>query len=282
MNLRAVSISFLGMRYRVWGYGTYYPGQYYRVGFRRPTNVVLTLIAANVAVFFVEMLAPTTFVLTFGLVPPLIVKRLYLWQFVTYMFLHGNFAHLFFNMLALYIFGHDLEMLWGARRFLFYYFVTGIGAGLCAFAFTRVPTIGASGAVYGLLLAYGITFPNRILLLYLFIPMRAKYLVILFGVVEFLASVSGRPDGIAHSAHLGGMFFGALVLWVWSRMDRGRTRGGHTEVIVIPARPYLDDIDDIYDKILSEGFESLTSVERRRLIESGKYFSGCEGERRVR
>jgi len=201
-----------------------YGPQYRRVGFRRPKDVVLTIIMVNFFVFLVEMVAPRTMVRLFGLVPPLITHKLYLWQFVTYMFLHGNFWHLFFNMFALYIFGHELVKVWGNARFLAYYFFTGIGAGLCAYLFTNVPTIGASGAIYGLLLAYGVYFPDQILLLYFFIPIKAKYLVIIFGFIELLSSIGGYTDGIAHTAHLGGMLFGAIYLWATRKRTRERIR----------------------------------------------------------
>ncbi len=255
---------------------TNYGGGYYRVGFRRPPNVILTLILVNAFVFLLEHINPDYIVLLFGLVPPLITKKLFLWQFVTYMFLHGNFWHLFFNMFALYIFGHDLLMLWGHRRFLTYYFVSGIGAGLCAYIFTNVPTIGASGAIYGLLLAYGLTFPNRVLLLYFFIPMRAKYLVVLFGAVEFLASITSRADGIAHTAHLGGMLFGAMMIIIHKIARRYRfrpPRGTPFDEFTILRPQEPEEIDEILDKILKYGIESLTPDERAILLKTGKFFA---------
>ena len=147
--------------------------------------------------------------------------QFYPWQLVTYGFLHGSMAHLFFNMLALYMFGLPLERLWGSQRFSVYYFVCLIGAGLVQLLIASTsgqvyPTLGASGAVFGLLLAYGVTWPNnQIMLLFPPIPMKAKVFVILFGAIELFMGVTGAMPGIAHFAHLGGMLFGAAILYHW-------------------------------------------------------------------
>lgn len=160
------------------------------------------------------------------------------WQFVTYMFMHGNFSHLFFNMFALWMFGYALENYWGSRRFLVYYFVTGIGAGLIQSgvqAWELVPllqkygpimvseyvnsivTVGASGAIFGILLAFGMCFPNVPIYLYFFIPIRAKWFVIIYGLIELFAGIGGTADGVAHFAHLGGMIFGFLLILYWRK-----------------------------------------------------------------
>lgn len=245
----------------------------YRIGWRRPANVVGAIILANVFVFLLELMEPRTFVMNFGLVPQLIRQKLYIWQFVTYMFLHGNFIHLFMNMLALYIFGHDLMLHWGHGRFLLYYFLTGIGAGICAFLFTDVPTIGASGAVYGLLLAYGVTFPNRIILLYFFVPMKAKYLVILFGIIELISTCAGYSDGIAHVAHLGGMVIGAILLFFFRWLELMKVPRRLDGWTIIPPHGENDEIDRILDKILKYGTNSLTKEERGKLVKAGKFFA---------
>ena len=248
---------------------------YHRIGFRKPPDVVLWLIIVNFIVYLIEAIDPNRIIMLFGLVPPMITQKLYLWQFFTYMFLHGSFLHIFFNMFSLYIFGHDLFIKWGAKRFLSYYFITGIGAGLCAYLFTNVPTIGASGAVYGLLLAYGVTFPNRLLLLYFFIPIRAKYLVVIFGLIEFFATLGGTSDGIAHIAHLGGMVFGAMMLLFYhlgGKMKKiSPTNPFDDFTILHPQEP--EDIDKILDKILQQGVESLTPKERAILAKAGKFIS---------
>jgi membrane associated rhomboid family serine protease len=162
------------------------------------------------------------------------------WQPVTYMFLHGGFSHIFFNMFALWMFGRGLEEEMGSRRFLIYYFVCGVGAALVQLGMAEVdimnmntqyevwnymltPTVGASGAVFGLLLAFGMLHPNAtIMLLIPPIPMKAKWFVVIYGVIELLLIIFQAQDGIAHFAHLGGMFWGWLLMLWWQRKDRNQ------------------------------------------------------------
>jgi membrane associated rhomboid family serine protease len=191
-----------------------------RVFFGGPvTRTVKALIILNVAVFLLQVigdLAGNHFLTVyFGLIPVQVTRSLMLWQFVTYMFLHGGIFHLFFNMLTLFMFGNDLERCWGTRRFLNYYFLTGIGAGMCSWLAavdSRTVIIGASGAIYGLLLAYGLLYPNRIVYLNFLIPVKVKWLVIFMGVMAFLSSITGSEPGVAHVAHLGGMLVGFIFL----------------------------------------------------------------------
>lgn len=166
-------------------------------------------------------------------------------QLVTYMFMHGSFAHLFFNMFALWMFGNTLENIWGPNRFLLFYFVCGIGAGLVQElvqyiqyattlqAYTSVnmhgqiipmreylnllTTVGASGAVYGILLAFGMMFPNSTLYIYFAIPIKAKWFVLIYGVIELFSGLGGAADGVAHFAHLGGMLFGLILILYWKK-----------------------------------------------------------------
>ena len=178
---------------------------------------MLLFTTVGVAVFqlIAGALAQVRFDRLFGLVPYDVIHHLFLWQLVTYLFLHGGFFHLLFNMLALWMFGTDLEALWGTQRFLRFYFVTGIGAALCSTLVTpnsTIPIIGASGAIYGLLAAYGLLFPERILLLYFVIPIKAKYFVLILGAITFYSSLTSTGGGVAHVAHLGGMLFGWLYL----------------------------------------------------------------------
>ena len=153
----------------------------------------------------------------FSLAPAAVVGHFAIWQLFTYMFLHGGFGHILFNMLSLWWFGSDLERDWGTRRFLRYYFVCGVGAGLCDVALNaylgtwNTRTIGASGAIFGLLLAFGMLYPNRIIYLYFFFPIKAKYLVMIFGAIAFLGTLQVN-SGVSHIAHLGGMLFGYLYL----------------------------------------------------------------------
>ena len=161
------------------------------------------------------------------------------WQLLSYAFLHGGFAHIAFNMLALVMFGAPLEYTWGERRYLTYYLVCVVGAGLCqlgvgswavASGTDPYPTIGASGGVFGLLLAYGMLFPNqRVMLLFPPIPMKARTFVILFGITELVLGFTGWQPGVAHFAHLGGMLGGGRVIRYWRGQPpfgrRGPPRG---------------------------------------------------------
>jgi membrane associated rhomboid family serine protease len=145
-----------------------------------------------------------------GLHPEAVRAHFTFWQPVTYLFVHVSFFHLLFNMLGLWWFGTDLERVWGSRRFLQYYLFTGIGSGLISLIM-GLPTIGASGSIYGLLFAFGMLYPNRVLYLYFLVPIKAKYFVLLFGGLELLALATSSHSGINHWAHLGGIFFG----FVW-------------------------------------------------------------------
>ncbi|MBQ0006565.1 MAG: rhomboid family intramembrane serine protease [Alistipes sp.] len=157
------------------------------------------------------------------------------YQFISYLFMHGGFLHLFFNMYTLYFFGSQLEGIWGAKKFFLYYMICGIGAGLCneaVFAIQvsanptsnlfigQIPTVGASGAIYGLLLAYGMLFPDRVIqLIFPPIAMKAKWFVVIFGVLELIFGLSSGITGsnVAHFAHLGGMLFGLVIILIWKR-----------------------------------------------------------------
>lgn len=183
------------------------------------TKTVKALIIANIGVFLLQVasqLVGSNFIaLNFGLVPKRVTEDLMLWQLVTYMFLHGGIFHIFFNMLTLFMFGNELERYWGTPRFLNYYFITGIGAGICSWAvspYSRSVVIGASGAIYGLLLAYGVTYPNRIVYVNFLFPIKVKWLVCIMGAMAFISSIGGSDSGVASIAHLGGMVIGYLFL----------------------------------------------------------------------
>jgi membrane associated rhomboid family serine protease len=197
----------------------------YTIGPGPMTPGVKLLLIANVVAFLVKWIVPDV-VYYFGLTPALVFGRLWLWQPVTYLFLHDGPLHLLFNMLVLWMFGVDLERRWGQQAFLRYYFVCGIGAGLCSLlasflpidvadALSRIPTIGASGGVYGLLLAYGLLFPDRIIYLFIF-PVPARIYVIIAGALVLWSSIQDRSGNTAHFAHLGGMLFGYVYL-TWGR-----------------------------------------------------------------
>lgn len=166
------------------------------------------------------------------------------WQLATYAFMHGSIGHLVFNMLALVMFGAQVEYVWGARRYATYYFTCVLGAalfqlavgyGTLAMGGEAYPTVGASGGIFGLLLAYGMLFPNqRVMLLIPPVPMKARTLVILYGVLELVMGVTGTMPGVAHFAHLGGMLFGWLLIRHWRRRppSRGpRPRPPHIRIV---------------------------------------------------
>jgi len=198
----------------------------YRFGPGRLTPAVKALIIANVAGYLATMVAPSL-TLSLGLIPAAVVERLWFWQPVTYMFQHGGLFHLLFNMLALWMFGVELEQLWGTRFFTRFYFVAGIGAAFTTILAALLPfgfaeslyvslTVGASGAIYGLLLAYALTYPHRPIYLYMVFPIPAKVFVLIIGAISFLSSISGSQSGVAHATHLGGLVAGYLYL-VWRR-----------------------------------------------------------------
>lgn len=177
--------------------------------------VTQSLIIANVLAFLLETSGGIPLE-QFALWPD---ENFQLWQLVTYAFLHGGVAHIFFNMFALYMFGSDIERLFGSRFYLAYYFVCVVTAALSHLAVTflmgspPVPTVGASGGIYGLLLAFGMYFPHRrVMLLFPPIPMAARTFVILFGALELVLGVTGTAAGVAHFAHLGGMLGGWLMI----------------------------------------------------------------------
>jgi membrane associated rhomboid family serine protease len=187
------------------------------------------LLISNIGIFVVYFFLYQTdfgsFFRNFWLVPAQVVSTFAVWQLVTYMFMHsyGNFGHILWNMLALWMFGVELERLWGTGRFLRYYFACGVGAGICvvisAYAFSvdpNIPTLGSSGAVYGILLAYALLFPDRIMLFGFLIPIKVKYFVMIIGAITFMQSylvtVGGQRSGVAVVAHLGGLVVGYLLL----------------------------------------------------------------------
>jgi membrane associated rhomboid family serine protease len=202
--------------------------------FRNLTPTVRALLAANVGVYLLQAAIGDAAMVPFALWP-LHASDLYgmpdfrPWQLVTYGFMHGSPAHLFFNMLALYMFGPDVERLLGSARFRVFYLVCVVGAGLTQIAaeawlyHSGQPTVGASGGIFGLLLCYGLAYPQRrIILLFPPIPLPAWLFVTLYGLLELYMGVSGSGAGVAHFAHLGGMAAGYVLLRLWRAQARGR------------------------------------------------------------
>jgi membrane associated rhomboid family serine protease len=178
--------------------------------------VVARLIAANVAVYMLQLATGDWAAREFGLIPAL-VERGEIWRLFTYQFLHGGMAHLLLNMFALWMFGSELAPRWGSRFFLRYYFVCAVGGGIL-FTLVRlgtwIPSVGASGAVYGILMAYAMWFPNRQVYVYFVLPIRVRYLIVFLILIEAVQAIESTGTGIAHAAHLGGMGFGyAYLRW---------------------------------------------------------------------
>jgi membrane associated rhomboid family serine protease len=190
-------------------------------------NVIFALLIANGLVFALQQWNPRFLIINFALWPVGEPQSPFApWQLLTYGFLHGNFNHILFNMFGLWMFGRDLERLMGLQRFLTYYIVCVVGAGIVQLIVASVqgglyPTLGASGGVFGILLAYGMTYPDRtVMLMFPPIPMKAKYFVLLYGLLELYLGVSGSSPGVANFAHLGGMLFGFILLRYWSLSRR--------------------------------------------------------------
>jgi membrane associated rhomboid family serine protease len=196
------------------------------------TPAVKFLLIVNTAVFILQIFLDQYLTWLFGLVPHLVWQNLYLWQLFTYQFLHGGLFHLLFNMLALWMFGCALERRWGSEFFLKYYFISVIGGGILNTLFVpdqMGPSIGASAGVYGILLAFGLIYPNQIIYLYFLVPLKMKHFVWIIGAIALYSSITSGESGIAHLAHLGGMLFGYLYLrggnpWDWFKnyLDRRR------------------------------------------------------------
>ena len=232
------------------------------------------------------------------------------YQFFTYMFLHGGFTHILFNMFALWMFGSVIERVWGPKKFLFYYIVCGVGAGIIQemvqlYFFADIPTLGASGAVYGILLAFGMIFPNERLFIIPFpFPIKAKWLIVGYIAIELFSAMSGPGDGVAHMAHLGGMLFGFLLIRYWRNHpdssqrfgrsygqeffdnlrrkyeERQRNQRMHAEQTKWEERrretdeeynqrqrQNQEEIDAILDKIRKSGYDSLTKEEKQKLFD---------------
>ncbi|MCI2081820.1 MAG: rhomboid family intramembrane serine protease [Bacteroidales bacterium] len=212
----------------------------------RRTPAVTNIILLNILMLIATQIKVDWMYRTFALFP-FASPFFKWWQLVTHMFMHGGFWHIFFNMYTLWIFGTMLEMQWGSRKFLFFYFVTGIGAALCQNGVTAIelhvlqnqvalgsytagakitqllstPCIGASGAIYGVLLGYGMLYPNnRIMLIFPPISLKAIWWVVIFFVIELLTAFFNNGDNVAHFAHLGGMLFGFLLITYWKKRGR--------------------------------------------------------------
>ncbi|MBE0643742.1 MAG: rhomboid family intramembrane serine protease [Bacteroidetes bacterium] len=282
-------------------------------GFSFFPPVIKYLLLANVGIFLIQMTLEGGFLTFHG--EPLynwFARTFYLWplgsgnfmpwQLISYMFLHGGFQHVFFNMLMLWMFGVEIENLWGSKKFAIFYFAAGIAAGLAnlliAPLFTGTgPTIGASGGVYGIMAAFAMVFPDRYVYLYFLLPIRAKYLIAGLIILEVVYGVLGTHEGIAHVAHLGGAVVGGI--WVlldqrgyidrWLNRKSGSTVSTRWNQSQKDAKFYeftpgkLDRksgdhtydaaqqrIDEILDKISVSGYAGLTEEEKHILLDASK------------
>ena len=305
--------------------------------FNTPT-ITKNLLIINVLAFVATLVFPSLGDL--GGLHFFLASDFHVYQLFTYMFLHANFTHILFNMFALWMFGRVMESVWGPKKFLFYYISCGIGAGLMqeiaqfvqfylimkgefpmgsiadifeigkynAMFLNAWTTVGASGAIYAILLAFGMTFPNeRIFIFPLPLPIKAKWFVIFYAAIELLSAVTASGDGVAHMAHLGGMLFGFLMIRYWQRhpgayysrsngaqffeslknkfdqyrekYDRGGQgshggpQGGATRHETnweynAKKKANQDEIDRILDKIRKSGYDSLTKEEKQKLFDS--------------
>ena len=288
-------------------------------GFSYFPSVIKILLISNVFIFLVQYFFLNNyhigkvplgnwFMYYFALMP--IGEGFMPWQLLTYQFMHGGLMHLFFNMFALWMFGMELENLWGSKKFLIYYLACGVGAGLANLFIApmigpAMPTIGASGSVYGVLVAFGMLFPERPIFLYFLFPIRAKYFVLIYIAIEFLSL--GGVSNVAHAAHLGGAAVGFFYVLLTRRgIDfskyfkniktdkfQSQTKGN------LYRNPYYDKynrtdeyentsdaefsdinkkddevsqerIDEILDKISREGYQNLTEEEKKILFEASK------------
>ena len=256
------------------------------------TDAIKILVSVNFGIYILQSVSgkEDVFFRLFGLVPSTFISDLMLWQPFTYLFFHAPFyssvgiSHILLNMLGLWVFGRELEEAWGKTKFLRYYFTTGIGSGLITYFFqisSDNPVIGASGAVYGILLAYGISYPNRMLYIWGLIPVRSMWLVIIMGSIAFFGLL-GNADGISHVTHISGMFIGYVLLkkkWRWRdiwfaiRKKTIEFQVQRYEEKSIKKKMLQKDIDMILEKIQKVGFIGLSDKEKSKLYEASKTMS---------
>ena len=256
------------------------------------TDAIKILVSVNFGIYILQSVSgkEDVFFRLFGLVPSTFISDLMLWQPFTYLFFHAPFyssvgiSHVLLNMLGLWVFGRELEQAWGKTKFLRYYFTTGIGSGLITYFFqigSDNPVIGASGAVYGILLAYGISYPNRMLYIWGLIPVRSMWLVIIMGSIAFFGLL-GNADGISHVTHISGMLIGYVLIkkkwrlhdiWFAIRKKTVEFQVQRYEEKSIKKKMLQKDIDLILEKIQKVGFIGLSDKEKSKLYEASKTMS---------
>ncbi|MDC1032092.1 rhomboid family intramembrane serine protease [Candidatus Marinimicrobia bacterium] len=250
---------------------------------RNFTDAIKILISINALLFLLRYIAQSQFDLAqiFGLSSNSVWPMI--WQPFTYMFIHGDFFHVFMNMFVLWMFGSEMESIWGKKEFLKFYFITGIGSGLIWLVFNfsgNAVLIGASGAIYGILLAYGLMFPNRKVLIYFLFPVKVKYFVIFLGLMAFVSSLSYSGSNISHLTHLSGMMIGFVYMkskWTIKRFSLllnsylasikyKKSIKKEKQLANIQA-----NVDKLLDKVSEVGFDSLSEDEKDKLFTYSKH-----------
>ena len=250
------------------------------------TDAIKVLIGLNLLLFILKSISrgEINLVEIFGLSPETIWPLV--WQPFTYMFIHGDFWHVAINMLVLFLFGSELETIWGRQGFIKYYIITGVGSGLIwilfqSFSSSSAYLIGASGAVYGILTAYGLMFPNRIVYIYFLFPVKVKWFVIILGAVAFFSSL-GSHSNISHLTHLSGMIIGFTYLrfnrqWkkvIFSmRKQILESKIKREENLKKKKRKLQEDVDQILDRINQVGYDGLSDSEKSRLYAASRDIS---------
>ncbi|MFQ6674478.1 MAG: rhomboid family intramembrane serine protease [Fidelibacterota bacterium] len=270
-----------------------YQSNFARGNYFRPrlfTDAIKLLVSINFAIFILQTISGQERVLfqLFGLVPRNTWSQFMIWQPLTYLFFHGGIWHVLINMFVLWMFGSELEMFWGKKEFLKYYFLTGIGSGLVTVFVnlnSSIPVVGASGAIYGVLLAYALLFPNRYVYLYFLIPIRVKYFVIFIGAMAFFSSLNPGYSNISNLTHLSGMVIGFFYL-------RGNVRWSLVKDFLAERKEEVKrryegkkkqrmdeirlEVDRILDRINEVGYDGLTKAEKDFLYEASRKLSHQE------
>ena len=249
------------------------------------TDAIKILIIINVGLFLLRFVAKSQIDLAgiFGLSPNTVWPMI--WQPITYMFIHGDLFHVLINMFVLWMFGSEMESIWGRAQFLRYYFLTGVGSGLVWLLFNAGQSysvlIGASGAIYGILIAYGMMFPNRTVYLYFMIPIKVKWFVVFLGAVAFLSSFNNNTN-ISHLTHLSGMVIGFVYLryyWHWKDFRFSVHKQIEEFRSSISSKrdqkkiEMQNEVDQLLDKINDAGYDNLTEEEKDLLYRASKDFS---------
>lgn len=258
----------------------YYSNYYYKYFHKTVTGKI---IIANTIVFLIQMahlkINSVPFDMFFGLCPTDVLQYKF-WQIFTYMFLHADFLHLFFNMFSLFFFGLELERLWGSKELLKYYLTCGVGAALFSFFFVHdyVYIIGASGAIFGVFLAYGLIYPEREVLFFFIYPIKIKYALIILSMISMFLMFNNNSN-IAHFTHLGGLVIGYLYLkhaHIANKLEKfkinrqDKKRKSKIEKLESQINKMQEDVDALLVKISNHGLNSLTEKERKVLLKASE------------